>query len=145
MNKGVKLISLLASVAVFGAGCTVNPYTREEQVGNAGKGAAIGAAVGAAAGLLTKGDKLDNALIGAGIGAIAVMLLFAGLDSLPDVGQRLRIGQALVEVTGPADPCKLMDQLIGDGAMRALAGLAGVQARVIEGGELRPGDPVGPA
>jgi len=71
MNKGVKLVSVLASITVFGAACTVNPYTREEQVGNAGKGAAIGAAVGAAAGLLTKGDKLDNALIGAGIGAIA--------------------------------------------------------------------------
>ena len=71
MNRGVKLISLLVSVTVFGAACTVNPYTREEQVGKAGKGAAIGAVVGAAAGLLTKGDKLDNALIGAGIGAIA--------------------------------------------------------------------------
>jgi outer membrane protein OmpA-like peptidoglycan-associated protein len=71
MNKGVKLTSLLASVVVFGAGCTINPYTGEQQTSNAGKGAAIGAVVGAAAGLLTKGDKLDNALIGAGIGAIA--------------------------------------------------------------------------
>jgi outer membrane protein OmpA-like peptidoglycan-associated protein len=60
------------TIAVFGASaCTVNPYTREEQVGKAGTGAAIGAAAGAAVGLLTKGDKLENALIGAGIGAIA--------------------------------------------------------------------------
>jgi outer membrane protein OmpA-like peptidoglycan-associated protein len=35
------------------------------------KGAGIGAAAGAVAGLLTKGDKLENALIGAGVGAIA--------------------------------------------------------------------------
>ncbi|HTE42606.1 MAG TPA: OmpA family protein, partial [Steroidobacteraceae bacterium] len=33
--------------------------------------AAIGAAAGAVVGLLTKGDKLENALIGAGVGAIA--------------------------------------------------------------------------
>jgi len=63
---------VLLIVAVFGASaCTVNPYTREEQVGKAGSGAAIGAAAGAVVGLLTKGDKLENALIGAGVGAIA--------------------------------------------------------------------------
>lgn len=71
MNRRAKVISLVTAMAVFGAGCTTNPYTGERQAGNVGKGAAIGAVVGAAAGLLTKGDKLDNALIGAGIGAIA--------------------------------------------------------------------------
>ena len=71
MIKSTQLISLVAAAAVFGVGCTTNPYTGEREAGNAGKGAAIGAVVGAAAGLLTKGDKLDNALIGAGIGAIA--------------------------------------------------------------------------
>jgi outer membrane protein OmpA-like peptidoglycan-associated protein len=71
MIKSTQLISLVAAAAVFGVGCTTNPYTNEREAGNAAKGAAIGAAVGAAAGLLTKGDKLDNALIGAGIGAIA--------------------------------------------------------------------------
>jgi outer membrane protein OmpA-like peptidoglycan-associated protein len=62
---------VVATLAVVASACTVNPYTQEKQAGKAATGAAIGAAVGAAAGLLTKGDKLDNALIGAGIGAIA--------------------------------------------------------------------------
>jgi outer membrane protein OmpA-like peptidoglycan-associated protein len=54
------------------AGCTtVNPYTRETQTSKVTKGAGIGAAAGAIAGLLTKGDKLQNALIGAGVGALA--------------------------------------------------------------------------
>ena len=59
------------SVLGFAACTTVNPYTQESQTSKAAKGAGIGAAVGAVAGLLTKGDKLENALIGAGVGALA--------------------------------------------------------------------------
>jgi outer membrane protein OmpA-like peptidoglycan-associated protein len=63
----------LVSIAAFAmsACTTINPYTGEQQTAKATKGAAIGAAAGAVAGLLTKGDKLENALIGAGVGALA--------------------------------------------------------------------------
>ena len=72
MNRYSHLTIAAVAIAILGSGCTtINPYTREEQTSKAGKGAAIGAAVGAAAGLLTKGDKLQNALIGAGVGAVA--------------------------------------------------------------------------
>jgi outer membrane protein OmpA-like peptidoglycan-associated protein len=71
MKRCMKALAVAASVVLLASGCTVNPYTQEKQVGKAGKGAAIGAAAGAVAGLLTKGDKLQNALIGAGVGAIA--------------------------------------------------------------------------
>ncbi len=68
----MKAVAVAASVVLLASACsTVNPYTQEKQTSKAGKGAAIGAAAGAVAGLLTKGDKLQNALIGAGVGAIA--------------------------------------------------------------------------
>ena len=55
------------------------------------------------------------------------------------VGARLRLGDVLVEVTGPADPCRLMESCVGPGAREALVGLAGVRARVLEGGVLAIG------
>lgn len=67
-----KVIASTAAVLVFATGCTtVNPYTGEQQTSKVVKGSAIGAAAGAVVGLLTKGDKLENALIGAGVGAMA--------------------------------------------------------------------------
>ena len=71
-NQSVKLSVIALAIMTFGAGCTtLNPYTGEQQTSKAVKGATIGAVAGAVAGLLTKGDKLDNALIGAGVGALA--------------------------------------------------------------------------
>ena len=71
MKRYANSVVIAVAFSLIGVGCTtVNPYTREEQTSKATKGAAIGAAVGAVAGLLTKGDKLQNALIGAGVGAI---------------------------------------------------------------------------
>jgi outer membrane protein OmpA-like peptidoglycan-associated protein len=69
MNRYAKVAAITCVVASVGC-TTVNPYTRESQTSNAGKGAAIGATAGAVVGLLAKGDKVQNALIGAGIGAI---------------------------------------------------------------------------
>ena len=72
VDRFSKLAGVGIVVTCLLAGCTtVNPYTRESQSSKAAKGAGIGAAVGAVAGLLTKGDKLENALIGAGVGALA--------------------------------------------------------------------------
>ena len=71
-NQSVKLSVIALAVMTFGVGCTtINPYTGEQQTSKVVKGATIGAVAGAVAGLLTKGDKLDNALIGAGVGALA--------------------------------------------------------------------------
>ncbi len=71
-NQSVKLSVIAIASMTFAAGCsTINPYTGEQQTSKVVKGATIGAVAGAVAGLLTKGDKLDNALIGAGVGALA--------------------------------------------------------------------------
>ncbi len=71
-NQSVKLSAIVVAVLTLSTGCTtLNPYTGEKQTSKVVKGSAIGAVAGAVAGLLTKGDKLDNALIGAGVGALA--------------------------------------------------------------------------
>ncbi len=74
-----KIIALCSTAVAIGimviAGCTtVNPYTREQEVSTATKGAAIGAVTGAVVGAVS-GDngreRRKRALIGAGVGALA--------------------------------------------------------------------------
>ena len=71
----LNLIPALLAVGITLSGCqTMNPYTDEQQTANATKGAAIGAAAGAVLGIVTsddKKDRMERALVGAGIGAIA--------------------------------------------------------------------------
>ena len=73
--RAVKVCTTMALVTLLiGACTTLDPYTREEKVSNATKGAAIGAATGAAVGLITGDDSAErkkNALILAGVGALA--------------------------------------------------------------------------
>ena len=57
-------------------------------------------------------------------------------------GTRIRMGEALLEVVRPAAPCRLMDDLIGTGAMKALHARGGTVFRILEGGVIRVGDPV---
>ena len=57
-------------------------------------------------------------------------------------GTRVRMGEALLEVVRPAAPCRLMDDLIGPGAMKALHARGGTAFRILEGGVVRVGDPV---
>ena len=68
------LLTFLA-VAVAATGCkTLDPYTREEKLSSATRGALIGAAAGAVVGLISGDDAVERrqrALIGAGIGALA--------------------------------------------------------------------------
>ena len=67
-------------------------------------------------------------------------------------GARLRLGAAaLIELTGLRNPCRQIDDNVGQGAMAAtleraadgaLIRKAGVMAVVFEGGEVRPGDSI---
>ena len=67
----------------------------------------------------------------------------AGLELRPEIGLRLRLGEALLEVSGDCAPCELMDEVLGPGAMDALRhDRSGVRARVLEGGRLSVGDAV---
>jgi MOSC domain-containing protein YiiM len=62
------------------------------------------------------------------------------VNGLP-VGQRLRIGEALLEVTMVCTPCNQMER-IRPGLRRELRGRRGMMCRVLEGGILRPGDSI---
>ena len=55
------------------------------------------------------------------------------------VGQQLRVGQALLEVTMICDPCQRMDQL-RQGLRAEIDGKRGMLAHVVEGGEIALGD-----
>ena len=60
------------------------------------------------------------------------------LSTLP-LGQRLRAGEALLEVTKPCEPCHQMDE-IRQGLQEAIRGRRGFLCRVIASGRIRRGD-----
>jgi MOSC domain-containing protein YiiM len=62
------------------------------------------------------------------------------LETFP-AGQRLRLGGALVELTGPCEPCHKVEA-IRPGLLRESWGRRGQLARVLEGGPIRVGDAV---
>jgi len=57
------------------------------------------------------------------------------------VGQRLRMGEALLEVTLVCPPCNQMER-VRPGLRKELWGRRGMLCRVLEGGILRAGDPI---
>ncbi|HWX39201.1 MAG TPA: MOSC domain-containing protein [Candidatus Sulfotelmatobacter sp.] len=57
------------------------------------------------------------------------------------LGQRLRVGEALLEVTKPCTPCHQMDE-IREGLQEAIRGRRGLLCRVVESGRIRRGDSI---
>jgi len=55
---------------------------------------------------------------------------------------RFRVGNVLLEGTGPCHPCSKLDADLGVGGYAAMMGHGGINARVIEAGSIRVGDPV---
>jgi MOSC domain-containing protein YiiM len=56
-------------------------------------------------------------------------------------GQRVAIGQAVFEVTGPCEPCARMDE-IRMGLQQDLHGQRGTLCRVVESGRIQRGDTI---
>lgn len=54
-------------------------------------------------------------------------------------GERVRAGSAVLEITGPCEPCAFMDTL-RPGLRAATEGKRGVLARVVDGGVVARGD-----
>ncbi|HYE78420.1 MAG TPA: MOSC domain-containing protein, partial [bacterium] len=69
-------------------------------------------------------------------------LTVRGIDLAALVGQRFRIGGALLEGTELCEPCSQMNREIAPGAKALLQGRCGIRATIIEGGEIRVGDPI---
>lgn len=65
-----------------------------------------------------------------------------GIDVPTKPGQRLTIGEVELEVVRIAAPCRLLDDVIGDGARVALRRKAGSIMRVLGGGPITRGDVV---
>jgi MOSC domain-containing protein YiiM len=60
------------------------------------------------------------------------------LSSLP-MGQLIRVGEALLEVTKPCTPCHQMDE-IRPGLQQEMRGQRGILCRVLETGKIRRGE-----
>ncbi|MBI3913972.1 MAG: MOSC domain-containing protein [Chloroflexi bacterium] len=56
-------------------------------------------------------------------------------------GTRVKIGDAVFEITKPCTPCERMDE-IRNGLRTEIEGQRGILAKVIEGGTLRVGDAI---
>ncbi|WP_420100558.1 MOSC domain-containing protein [Bosea sp. (in: a-proteobacteria)] len=97
-------------------------------------------------------EELNAAGFGVAPGDMGENVLTRGIDLLGlPTGARLRLGEtACVEITGLRNPCAQIDAfrpgllkavLVRDGEGRIIR-KAGVMGIVLEGGEVRPGDPI---
>lgn len=75
-------------------------------------------------------------------GSLSENMVIDGLDVMRfNDGQRLQIGQVVLEVLGPCDPCSQMDR-IRNGLKQTLIGKRGRFAKVVTAGVIRVGDTI---
>jgi MOSC domain-containing protein YiiM len=69
-------------------------------------------------------------------------LLISGINLLALRDRQFRIGEVLLEGTGPCAPCTRMEEVLGAGGYNAMRGHGGITARVLGSGRLQVGDAV---
>lgn len=69
-------------------------------------------------------------------------IVTSGINLLALKGRRLRVGEAILEVTGECHPCSRMEENLGVGGYNAMRGIGGITARVLQSGLVRVEDSV---
>lgn len=69
-------------------------------------------------------------------------LVVAGLNLLALKGRQFRVGNCLLEYSGPCEPCSRMEEVLGPGGYNAMRGHGGITAKILEGGLIQVGDEV---
>lgn len=69
-------------------------------------------------------------------------VIVGGVNLLALKDRRFRVGEALLEGTGPCHPCSRMEETLGPGGYQATRGHGGITARVLGGGFGEVGDVV---
>ncbi len=90
--------------------------------------------------LLVDLETLDAMELGPGVIRENITTQGINVNGLA-LGQRLRIGAALLEVSAVCTPCDLLEK-VRPGLRRELYGRRGMLCKVIAGGAIRPGDPI---
>lgn len=76
------------------------------------------------------------------VAALRRNLVVSGINLIALKNARIRVGEALLEIVGPCQPCSRMEEEVGPGGYAAMRGHGGMTARVIESGAIRVGDSV---
>lgn len=69
-------------------------------------------------------------------------IVVSGLNLTALRGLRFQVGAAVLEGTGPCDPCSRMEEALGPGGYGAMRGHGGITAMVVTSGRIQVGDPV---
>lgn len=69
-------------------------------------------------------------------------IVVRGINLLSFANRRLQIGDVILEMTGPCEPCSRMEENLGPGGYNAMRGHGGICTRVIQSGTIRVGDEI---